>query len=99
MIEAVFVDIKNYFVFDVWNFVVNEKSRFGDVDLFWKAEAKFVHRGRECYEQGLVPWDKECWWHQPATSNEHSHIHHIGTVINIMGARVKFKRTVSVRLC
>ena len=35
----------------------------------------------------------------PATNNEHSHIHYIVTVISIMGARVKFKRTVSVSLC
>jgi hypothetical protein len=34
MIEAVFVDIKNFCVFAVWNFVVNEKSRFENVDLF-----------------------------------------------------------------
>jgi len=30
----VFVDIKNICDFDLWNFFVNEKSRFGDVDLF-----------------------------------------------------------------
>jgi hypothetical protein len=32
----------------------------------------------------------------PATNNEQSHIHHIVTVISIMGARVRFMWTVSV---
>ena len=60
MIESVFVDIKNFCVFDLWNFVVNENSRFGNVDLFCKAEVKFVHLGQECCEQGLMPSDKAC---------------------------------------
>ena len=51
---------------------------FGMSIYFEKPTQQFVHLGRECYEQGLVPWDKECLLASPATNNEHSHIHYIG---------------------
>jgi hypothetical protein len=99
MIEVLFVDIKNFCVFDLWNFVVNEKSRFGNDDLFRKADVKFVHLGQECYEQGLVRWDKACLWHHPPQSLcIYTSIISV-TVIWMMRARVRFMRTVSASLC
>jgi len=85
-------------IFVLWNFVVYEKSRFGNVDLFWKADATFAHPGRECVRAGSRTVGRRVLVAAPVTGHEHLHIQHIVTVISTMGARVKFRRPLFVSL-